>query len=318
MTTVRRVAVLAAALVGLSARPAAAQSRADAERAEKLFTEASALAAAGRYAEACPRFKQSQRLDSGLGTQFNLALCFEKLGELGSAWMNYRGVARLAHQTGKRDREDAALQKMEQLKRRVSRLVITAHDPDTTVKVDGEPIDHDAWSFFAVDAGDHMVEGTAPAKRTWRKLVTFERATGDGQEKQVAIPALVAITPETRVVTVTQETSNPRRTLGFVIGGVGLVGLGAGLVTGIILLNEKSIAEDRCQPRCADQGARDAISTGKTLAPINVIAWGVGIAGVGIGGLLLLTSGSGSSSTTARLSPTFGPGSGGANVVGPF
>src|SRR4051794_26237144 len=108
----RRSAVLATALAVMSPLSAAAQNRDDAERAERLFGEASALAAQGKFAEACPKFEASQRLDGGLGTQFNLALCFEKLGKPGSAWRNYRAVSQLARQTGKKDREDAALQKM--------------------------------------------------------------------------------------------------------------------------------------------------------------------------------------------------------------
>lgn len=313
----RRVGVLVAALAAMSPLSAGAQSAADADRAEKLFAEASTLAATGKFAEACPKFEESQRLDRGLGTQFNLALCFEKLGRLGSAWRNFRGVARTAHETGKTGREEAALQKMKALRKQVSRLVITTHDADATLKVDGELVERDSYSFYAIDAGEHLVEATAPAKKSFQSKITVANvaANGEAVDQHVVIAALTA---DTRFVTVTKETFNPRRTAGIVVGGIGIVGLGAGLATGIALLNDKAIAEDRCQPTCSDESARDAVKTGKTLIPINVIAWSVGIAGVGVGAFLLLTSGTSKTTTTARITPLLGPDGGGASVVGTF
>jgi hypothetical protein len=324
--TLRRSLVVALSLSALFAfapGTATAQSASDAERAGKLFTEASALAAASKYDEACPKFEESQRLDGGLGTQFNLALCFEKLGKLGSAWRNYRDVARLGRQTGKTGREEAARQKMEQLRRRVSRLLLASRDPDVTLKVDGQAVDRDSWSFYAVDAGEHLIEASAPAKTTWKQRVTVAGVgpNGEGVEHAIAIPALETAAGQTRVVTVTKDSSNPKRTLGFVLGGVGVVGLGAGLVTGIALLNDRSIADDRCQPRCTDASARDAVATGKTLLPINVVAWAVGIAGVGVGSFLIFTSGGEkdkATSTSASVAPLLGPDGGGASVMGRF
>jgi hypothetical protein len=74
---------LSALVLAGAPRGAFAQTAADTDRAERLFAEASALVAAGKYAEACPRFEESERLDGALGTHYNLALCFEKIGKLG-------------------------------------------------------------------------------------------------------------------------------------------------------------------------------------------------------------------------------------------
>ncbi len=70
-----------AAGLGASAQPALAQS--DSAAARALFAEGRSLMEDERYAEACPKLEESLRLDHGMGTQFNLAHCWEKLGRTG-------------------------------------------------------------------------------------------------------------------------------------------------------------------------------------------------------------------------------------------
>ena len=67
----------------LSATPAAAQSS-DSAAARALFTEGRTLMEAERFDEACPKLEESLRLDQGIGTQFNLAHCWEKQGRTAS------------------------------------------------------------------------------------------------------------------------------------------------------------------------------------------------------------------------------------------
>lgn len=295
---------------------ARAQSAADSEQAERLFTEASTLATEGKYAEACPKFQESQRLDPAVGTQFNLALCYEKIGKLGSAWRNFRAVERLAHATGKKGREDAAHEKLQSMRAHVPHLVLRTKDTDATLKVDGEQVATDDYAFYAVDPGEHTVLATAPSKKPWQSSVTVPDALGGaGAEVTVEVPALMVAAGQTRVVTVTK--SNPKRTLGYVVGGVGLLGLAAAGVTGIMVLDAKSTADEKCTPGCVDDEGRDAIARGRTLLPINAVAWGVGAVGVAAGAFLLLTS-SPKESRSARVVPLFGPAGGGASLVGSF
>ena len=317
----RRLAIVAAVFAASVPFSASAQTADETDRAEKLFAEAIALVKEGHYTDACPKFEESQHLDPGLGTQFNLALCFEKVGRLGSAWRSFVTVKRLAHESGKKGREEAALQKMEELRARVSHLVLTAPDADVTLKVDGQQVDREAWGFYAVDPGDHTVEATAPTKKSWQAVVTVAAATDSaGTEVGVDVPPLVA-TAQTHEVTVTKETSNAKRTIGFAVGGVGIVGIAVAAVTGIAVLNDHAIAESRCTgglpPACRDQGARDAVSTGKTLLVVNAVAWGMGIVGLGMGSFLVLTSGT-KKPATAQLAPLVGRDLGGMSMVGRF
>src|SRR5262249_28870325 len=139
-----------------------------AERADKLFSEANKLAESGNYEAACPKFAESQRLDPALGTEYNLAVCYEKIGRLGAAYRALRSVEQVAHTSGKQSREDAAKEKLAQLRPRVSHLVLVTQDREVTVKIDGERIDPSEWNFVAVDAGDRVVEATASARMPWR------------------------------------------------------------------------------------------------------------------------------------------------------
>src|SRR5512145_2755140 len=69
------------------------QAGSDRVTARSLFDEARALVAAGKVADACPKFEESQRLDPGPGTLFNLADCYERSGRTATAWLTFLDVA---------------------------------------------------------------------------------------------------------------------------------------------------------------------------------------------------------------------------------
>src|SRR6185295_18781275 len=73
--------------------------------AEALFGEAKKLAAAGKYAEACPKFAESNRLDRGAGTMIHLGDCYEKNKQSASAWATYKEAASAAQAINRKDWE---------------------------------------------------------------------------------------------------------------------------------------------------------------------------------------------------------------------
>ena len=77
----------------------------DSAAARALFDEGRRLASQGKYDAACPKFEESQKLDPGMGTLFNLADCVEHLGRTATAWVWFREVGDAANRAGQADRE---------------------------------------------------------------------------------------------------------------------------------------------------------------------------------------------------------------------
>ena len=76
--------------------------------AQALFSEAKKLMSAGKYAEACPKLEESQRIAPATGTKFNLGDCYEHVGRSASAWAAFLSVAASARNANQGAREKAA------------------------------------------------------------------------------------------------------------------------------------------------------------------------------------------------------------------
>jgi hypothetical protein len=274
------------------ARPPAAPAAAD---PDKLFAEAMNLIAQEKFDEAIPKLEEAQRIDPGIGTQFNLAICYAKTGRLALAWKNFRQVEILAGAAGRKERAEAARGKLAELRPQLAsisvRLVRTA---GIIVSVDGEIVPTTEVGFIPVDPGEHKVEVSAPGKEPFLEDIAIAGVAGERRE--VVVRPLAPLGMRTEIRTVTEETTNTTRTLGYVFGSVGIAGLAAATVTGILILSDKSTASERCKPDCVtatgevDTTGADAVQRGNTLLPVNIVAWVVAGAGLGAGAVFLIIS----------------------------
>ena len=96
---IRRTLAVVSITVALgSPAIAGAQTASDVALADALFKDATQLAGEGRYAEACTKFSESQRLATGIGVTMHLADCYEKTGRTASAWAEFREAEKLARE----------------------------------------------------------------------------------------------------------------------------------------------------------------------------------------------------------------------------
>src|SRR5262245_17406993 len=170
MGTCSRCAVASAALAMVLCA-GAARAETPEQAADRLFKEANVLASAGRYAEACPKLEESQRLDPGIGTQFNLADCYEHTGRLAHAYLVFEAVAKIARASGKLERANASTARASALEPRVPRLRIVADRPPQGLAVSLDGAAKQIGAADPVEAGDHTVEASAPGRVAWRKVV---------------------------------------------------------------------------------------------------------------------------------------------------
>ena len=306
-TRTRRAGSALALLAALSAGGAAwAQpTPQDKALAEGLFQDGRKLMEAGQLPEACTKLAESQRLDPSAGTLLNLAVCHEKQGKVASSWAEFKEAASMSAAAGKQDRADYANKRAAEMEALLPRLVleIAAATPGMGIKLNGKELSAAAaaGSGMPVDPGEYAIEATAPGKTPWSERVTIEAAPG---AKRVTIPALQDVPkakppppkPAPKPVLPPKEEGGaiPLRTLGFVAGGLGVVGLGVGSVFGILTFSSAGDAEQTCAPG-EDQCGRDrqdAYEAGQTSGLISTIAFGAGAAFVGAGAVLVLMSGS--------------------------
>src|SRR5262249_26584812 len=98
----RSLLVTATFLVLVHAPGVARASGNDPAAAEALFREGRAAAQKGDWETACPKLRESQRLDPAAGTLLNLADCEEHRGKVATAWQLYRQVVESLPETDER------------------------------------------------------------------------------------------------------------------------------------------------------------------------------------------------------------------------
>jgi hypothetical protein len=322
-------AALSVSVVESSAR--AEGSLADKAAAQSLFDEGRKLMSAGKFAEACPKLAESQKLDPGVGTQFNLADCYEKIGQTASAWAGFLEAASAAKSMGQIDREKVARERAAALAPRLSKLTITSSQAATLagleIKRDGAPVGRALWgTAIAVDPGSHAIEVTAPGKKPWQTVAKVE---GDKASVVVTIPPLedapaqAQEAPKAEGQDASVDLSSAgkgRRTLGIIVAGVGVVGLGLGTAFALEARDNNESSFAHCDPidknSCQPEGVnlRNDARTAGNLATVSV---GVGMAALVAGAVLYFTAPSGEK-PRALIVPSAAPGAAGLAVVGRY
>jgi len=314
-SSVRRVAgvVVAACalLTGTAARAEDAETR---TAARDLAMRGAEAFDAGKYAEAADFFGRAQDLVHAPSIGIMRARSLAKLGRLVEAIDTYEQTARFKLEYAAPDAYvkavHAARAEVEDVRARVPRVKITLYgagaNEASVVTIDDKPTPAALLGVERpLDPGPHRLAVRVGSEtRSTRALTVEERQTYSveldaaphgnaampaagpvGAEPQPAENKLLASSPGPRGPDAGKASSSAR-TLGYLGLGIGALGLGIGTYTGLVALRDKSRLDEACHPQCPASSADD-LSGFRANRTLSWVSYGVGIAGVATGVVLL-------------------------------
>ena len=269
------------------------------------------LADAGKCPEAIEKLQRAESLHHAPTILGRLGECQVNVGEVVAGTENLNMVVRepLAVNAPKvfHDAQDRAQSALTAAMPKIAHLVIriTPSDVKASVAVAGKPVPAALLGAERpTDPGTHQVTATAEGYKPSSRTVTL--AEGGHQDITLLLekdpdaaaalpPADMPATPSTTGPVTPPEPapkkSNTPAYVAFAFGGAGLV---VGSITGALAFSKASDCPDKV---CPSQGELDSA---KSMATISTITFGVGIAGVAVGTVLLLTGNKSSESATAE------------------
>jgi len=271
------------------------QAPPNAAQADALFTEGFKLLEAQRYAEACAKLGESQRLDPAPGTAFNLAKCEEGQGHFGAATRWWReAIARFPENDTRR----AEAQKNVEIAEAKAVRLMLRMAPDapkgTAVSLDDRPLEaKELTAAVVVDVGTHRIVVKAPGRESRDFTVTGAA----GELKEVALTPGPAVPPTattapvattTAVLPVVPPVPTSQSAGDFLAQHKGSfatlgVGVGLGIAAGAVGINIINGNYSKFVAKCQADGAclpeDQAAMKGQEIA-VNVLAGAAGVAGV--------------------------------------
>ena len=320
--TGRLALACACLLAALSeARIASAQVSAEEKAAaEAVFEEGMRLIKQGNFADACPKFEMSQRVEPAVGTMLYLAECYEKTNRTASAWAMFREAASLAETSGQIDRMKTAQARAARLEPRLAWLTIDvakeALVPGLQIRRNGGLVSTDlSGTATPVDPGEVTVEATAPghvpfstkikvpAKGRVSVAVPALQAAPEPAPAVAAVPAAQPNAAPPAAVASSAQVGSPspgsppkpapvehRSPIPWIVGGAGVVALGVGTVFGLKAMSNADDAREQCPNGVcnSEQGSKDADSA-HTQATISNVSFVLGAAAIATGAVLYFT-----------------------------
>ncbi len=274
-----------------------------------------------KYEEALAQFKKAYKLLGSWKVLGNLGLCAMKVERDGEAIEAYE---KYLASGGKEIDADERVQVERDLAALKAQVVKVHLDlPSSPAKVSDDRTTTQGAHVLneyegsgtsldlALHPGHHAIRAAASGAPSWE--VTLNPGSSVSHRFASGGPA---------VARVETPSGASKRVAGFVVGGVGVVGLAVGSYFGLRTFSQKNDAEPYCNGTQCTQPGVDLRNDAKSSATISTIAFAAGVAAVGVGTFLVVTSPSKSSeSASARapsvlwMAPAAGP-TGGAIAVG--
>jgi hypothetical protein len=220
---------------------------------------------------------------------------------------------------------DSAKTEGDALTPRIASVTVTVEGPkEARVALDDLPIPSAAWGLpRPIDPGPHKLTATLAGYKTAESTFT----AGDGakmEQKLTLVPAGKDDVPpadpkgpkddKPPAVDGNGSSGSSRKTIGYAVGGVGVVGVVLGTVTGIMAISDKSKLDKNCSGgKCPSTQSSNvnAYNTKGTLSTVGFVVGGVGLAA---GAVIIFTAPK--DPKAAFISPYLAPGE--AGLTGRF
>jgi hypothetical protein len=228
----------------------AAPARADDPAAAKvLFDHGLEEMKQGRYVSGCTAIAQSYEKNPLPGALFTLAECEAKRGRFATAVKRYEEYltvfAKLPRdkQAKQHGRDALSMTQIGALSSQVPKVTIAldaAPPPGVVVTMDGVTIEPAALGTpIPVDPGDHVVFVQAPGGSPIEQHFAVDK----GEQKTLALD----VTPKPPPVAPPPPGPSGLRVGAFVAGGVGVVSIAVGAITGGLALGKKGTIQQDCK-----------------------------------------------------------------------
>ncbi|HEX4450835.1 MAG TPA: hypothetical protein VH143_08205 [Kofleriaceae bacterium] len=247
------------AVIALVACALAAPARAQTAEAEVLFREGRQLLADGDFAAACAKLEASERLDAAIGTELNLADCFDRAGKPASAWAMFAKAEQTAKRRGDTKRAVEARRRGSELVSKLVYLTVAVADDHQldglVIERDGTRVDRVLWNQrMVLDPGNYKLAASAPGHLTWRATIalsenrTIEVPALERAPIENPFPAAAESHPEPDPDVQPQPPPEPRplrftaATISLAVVGLGAIAAGAGFGD----ISQELVARARC------------------------------------------------------------------------
>jgi hypothetical protein len=328
-------------LCGAWTNPALADPEGTHDKAVAAFEAARTLIDHGDCANAILKLNESLGYEPSIGAHLSLATCYEPNNPL-AAWRHLKEAEFLTF-TKQDEREAVTRARAAALEPRLAlvRILVPSTTPGIAgleVRLDGAVLDRFYYQGggIGVEPGRHVVDAMTPQMHFSGSVDAVVGSTAEVRVTPPIPPPLVAKPAQLahqQAATEAPPAASPsrgRRTLAFVLGGVGVGGVLIGTVTGAVSLHEGNEAKRLCRGPypggCAPDPTGNLQSTNTrayTLANVSDVAFIMGGALLLTGAILYFTAPRGSTPSTSaatrlQVAPTVGAGSASLAVFGRF
>ena len=297
--------LLAMALMCLSGG-AFGQSEEELSRARQLYGQGLTQEAAGDWAGALNAFQQVSRIKMTPQVRYHIARCKENLGRLNEALGGYRLAEYEAERAEKKKPEliGEIKKARESLKARIPKLVIERGDGAAAIKIELDGValgPAKVGREVSVDPGPHSVVGVTSAGKRFEQ--TIEVAEGETERITLHVPEEMrggagdensaagggAMTSDLSADSANRAASSSA--FPWVVTGLGVASLAASGVFFALRSQAEKELDEGCLGNVCPDTLESTEQRGKTYALLSGVTLGVGIVGVGVGTVLLVTRG---------------------------